>query len=328
MKKLNYLTKTLIVSTIVICAFFFIHLNYSGKVETHSYDKTPIVEQNGNGQEPTNIDLYSLYYSAKSSENLNMLSADEKNMIKNKIREFEISPLLEKGMNGGLYDVWLYIQICSLFEEEVRSKSLLISYIESLYSPKGFYLSHNKEDTQQTSVNYLLSTKMALESLDLLKHSTLNSEQIYRWLSNDVIQTIDNSQYDPISEGDLLFLIASLEKNLRVEKVHPFNFERNIERVKESLISLEDSFEKLDTIVKLNTLLDEKILIDKVDATNTFKAIQLKDGGFPMYGDINQSADILTTYLILNIRSSLILDFPISENDKTFINDSLISSFY
>ena len=273
------------------------------------------------------IDLYSLYYSASSNELLNNFTSSQRQLVKKEIGEFDITSFLESGVNGGLYDLWLYTHVCSLIDQNVNNKEKLINYIESLYAPEGFYLSHKDEDKKQKPDNYLLSTKMALETLALLESPSENSAQINRWLSQKVIKNFNNTSYEPISGGDTLFLIISLNQVLGKEGTLFVNIEKKSIEVIELLVKSEDSFEKFNTIMNLNSIISKKIPIDKNEIINILGRIHNNEGGFPLYGDPKQNPDILSTYLCIKMINSFNLDYPITEKDELFINNSLSGSF-
>ncbi|WP_433957854.1 hypothetical protein [Cytobacillus horneckiae] len=119
-----------------------------------------------NNDDDEYIDFYKLYYSLAANEYTKTLSPSDIKKIKKEIEAYSSKKLIENSVS--VYDIWLYTEVLSLLEIEPDNKDLLMDYIDGLYNENGFFKSYAEEEKDLGSQNYLLSTKMSLESISNL----------------------------------------------------------------------------------------------------------------------------------------------------------------
>lgn len=168
---------------------------------------------------------------------------------------------------------------------------------------------------------------MSIEVLQLLSYEFDDSEreQTHRWLISNFPQSLDKE--DILSYTDLYYLAITTNELLGFDNALIMN-KKDVDFINEKLTLEEDSLLKFLVISNFNKLNEKnKIQIDKEYLLDYLNSLQREDGGYPLYGDINQdTADILSTYHVYHILDSFDIDYSINNEAYEYIKQVMNES--
>ncbi|MBN3525180.1 hypothetical protein [Paenibacillus apiarius] len=275
------------------------------------FESYSIIDE-GNQEEIPQIDLYTYHYSTKAIDKINNTISVTNSERKN-LGNLDIKQFAHDNNKGSLYDIWLYTHSLDATDVKVEQISFIINFLNELQAEEGFFLSYKKEYKNGKENNYILSTKMALDIYRYYNHPIPNVKYIKEWL-NKVIYDLGEKD-DFVTIGSYVYLMKVMEKYIVENSDNSFFLPQRIiesfmEILKELYEKEEESVEKYDTALKLNSLFKKSHFeMDKDVVSYYFNSIQLENGSFPLYGVIAES-DVLTTYLVVNISRELNISIP------------------
>lgn len=271
------------------------------------------------------IDLYKVYYSLETNSFTNSLSKEQTSEVKKYIKDYSVETLIFNSVS--IHDLWLYTKICEKLNLEIDDPRPLLEYVQELRTDNGYYLSNRDEDKNLDPLSYLLDTKMSIEVLQLLSYEFDDSEreQTHRWLISNFPQSLDKE--DILSYTDLYYLAITTNELLGFDNALIMN-KKDVDFINEKLTLEEDSLLKFLVISNFNKLNEKnKIQIDKEYLLDYLNSLQREDGGYPLYGDINQdTADILSTYHVYHILDSFDIDYSINNEAYEYIKQVMNES--
>lgn len=319
----GYITSFLVI--ILIFTVVFISMNY----RNNSTSQAQSVQQNGIPiKAEANIDLYTLYYSLEAKILTNTLTSEEKKSAIATMTNFDFEPFLQDYNTGNLYDIWLYSKILKNLNLSNPSRDSIINYINDLLSTNGYFLSYHGEDSKQEPENYLMSTKMALEILDILTYEL--SDQIYfsisNWLKENYSEfELDTNKYDIVSFSGFLNLISSIEITLKKHGIENLSIIKqiNLHNLQKSLLDTKLDIQLMESIMDINQQLDKDIAPIDISDIKKITELENQDGGYPLYSQPKEKSDILTTYLVYKVLSQLNLEISLTNKQLKYLNTNL-----
>ncbi|MEX3713342.1 hypothetical protein ABFV99_13140 [Cytobacillus horneckiae] len=277
-----------------------------------------------NNDDDEYIDFYKLYYSLAANEYTKTLSPSDIKKIKKKIEAYSSKKLIENSVS--IYDIWLYTEVLSLLELEPDNKDILMDYINGLYVENGFYKSYAEEEKDLDSQNYLLSTKMSLESISNLdkKLSDKKQTEITGWLTENFPKNLDKS--DVLSYADLYYVYLLLLN--KFEKGSVMMSKNDSSYINESLDKESDSLIKYIVLTNVSLFsADKNIEIDIEAMKENLMSLKQDNGGYPLFGDGNQElSDILSTYQVYYLFDFYEIEYELDENSHQFIRQNINDS--
>lgn len=277
-----------------------------------------------NNDDDEYIDFYKLYYSLAANEYTKTLSPSDIKKIKKKIEAYSSKKLIENSVS--IYDIWLYTEVLSLLELEPDNKDILMDYINGLYVENGFYKSYAEEEKDLDSQNYLLSTKMSLESISNLEKKLSDKKQteITGWLTENFPKNLDKS--DVLSYADLYYVYLLLLN--KFEKGSVMMSKNDSSYINESLDKESDSLIKYIVLTNVSLFSPNKnIEIDIEAMKENLMSLKQDNGGYPLFGDGNQElSDILSTYQVYYLLDFYEIEYELDEISHQFIRQNINDS--
>lgn len=263
-----------------------------------------------------NQDLYTTYYALEIQKMFNVDIQDHIQLISDLNPKERNALIFDKQKSDNLQNIYFYSLI---FEDNIERIADIIpdiqKHIDELQTKSGpFSFSFKIKDELNTQGNYgereLLSTYMAIKTLNILDKNIKNKELLIDWLENQINILLNNESLFSKDSGELgsLLILMRITKELKLDLNEYFNHEK-ISNVLSSINrSLYDDIKNnnesidiiyIDNVLELNKLLKnyQKLQIDLI--INFLAARKHNNGAFKL-NDLS-SFDVLSTYLTLNV---------------------------